>query len=81
MLTRDVPDGAECIGYENERRPFSGYYPSQIRTHSNPLSHQPYNGQTNVDTTISSYYQPLEEKEKQHPFPVSIKTLTITNYE
>lgn len=73
-LSRDVPDGMEYLGYESERRPFSGYYysPTLIHSPQHP-HHQSLHSPTN--NMSSSYsHQPYPPQQKQHqPLPVSIK--------
>ncbi|CAL8099273.1 unnamed protein product [Orchesella dallaii] len=59
-LSRDVPDGMEYIGYENERMPFSGSYPSSNHSH-HPHHHHSFHSPS------TTYHQPHPQQHRQLP--------------
>ncbi|ODN06373.1 Protein spitz [Orchesella cincta] len=61
-LSRDVPDGMEYIGYENERMPFSGSYPNFSH------SHHPHHHTFHSPST--TYHQPHPQQHQQLPYNV-----------
>ncbi len=74
-LSRDVPDGMEYLGYESERRPFSGYYysPTLIHSPQHPHHQSLHSPTSNMSSSYSHQPYPPQQQKQHQPLPVSIK--------